>query len=124
MTKDNITLFVQAYIEAMKWLTTENELDLDLSDANDYELSQGCSEKIQKDCAEFIADNLAVLQSVISTAYTWGSAGHDFYLTRNGHGAGFWDRGLGSAGDVLSDAARACGETHEFIAEDGLIYSN
>ena len=24
--------------------------------------------------------------------------GHDLWLTRNGHGAGFWDRGLGAQG--------------------------
>ena len=28
--------------------------------------------------------------------------GHDFWLTRNGHGAGFWDRGLGEVGDKLT----------------------
>lgn len=36
-------------------------------------------------------------------------AGHDFWLTREGHGAGFWDRGLGVAGDRLSDAAKTFG---------------
>ena len=35
--------------------------------------------------------------------------GHDLYLTRNGHGAGFWDRGIGPAGERLSEAARAMG---------------
>ena len=29
-------------------------------------------------------------------------AGHDFALTRNGHGTGFWDRGLGEMGDMLT----------------------
>lgn len=33
------------------------------------------------------------------------SLGHDFALTREGHGAGFWDRGLGETGDVLTSAA-------------------
>lgn len=35
--------------------------------------------------------------------------GHDLWLTRNGHGAGFWDRGLGELGDRLSEAARLLG---------------
>lgn len=39
-------------------------------------------------------------------------AGHDFWLTREGHGAGFWDRGLGRAGDVLTKAAKAFGECY------------
>jgi len=35
--------------------------------------------------------------------------GHDFLLTRNHHGAGFWDRGLGELGDVLTTWAQASG---------------
>lgn len=35
--------------------------------------------------------------------------GLDVALTRNGHGTGFWDRGIGEAGDVLSDWARHLG---------------
>lgn len=35
--------------------------------------------------------------------------GHDFCLTRNGHGAGFWDRGWGHLGEYLSDVARTYG---------------
>lgn len=34
-----------------------------------------------------------------------GQIGHDFALTRAGHGAGFWDRGAGEIGDVLTDIA-------------------
>lgn len=36
-----------------------------------------------------------------------GQFGHDLALTRNGHGTGFWDRGLGEAGDVLTDWAES-----------------
>lgn len=30
--------------------------------------------------------------------------GHDYWLTSNGHGAGFWDRGHGEDGNTLSEA--------------------
>ena len=33
--------------------------------------------------------------------------GHDYVLTTGGHGAGFWDRGYGEAGERLSEACRA-----------------
>lgn len=39
----------------------------------------------------------------------WEQAGADFALTRNRHGAGYWDRGLGELGEHLSVAARAWG---------------
>ena len=33
--------------------------------------------------------------------------GHDYVLTTGGHGVGFWDRGLGDAGDRLTEVCRA-----------------
>lgn len=46
--------------------------------------------------------------------------GHDFALTRNGHGAGFWDRGLGDLGDRLTDTAHAYGDAHVWVTEDSI----
>jgi len=40
--------------------------------------------------------------------------GYDLWLTRNGHGAGFRDRGLGAIGDRLSESARSFGEAYVF----------
>ncbi len=43
--------------------------------------------------------------------------GHDFALTRNGHGAGFWDRGLGALGDRLTASAKPYGESGVLVSE-------
>lgn len=50
-------------------------------------------------------------------------AGHDFWLTRNGHGAGFWD------GDwpepyaaQLDEAAKAFGQVDVYLGDDGKVY--
>lgn len=52
--------------------------------------------------------------------------GHDLWLTRNGHGAGFWDRPERYAGqsiaNTLSDAARLLGEVGPYLGDDGVIY--
>lgn len=48
--------------------------------------------------------------------------GHDFWLTRNGHGAGFWDRGLGTLGDDLTTRAHAYGEFILYVGDDCLIH--
>ncbi len=48
--------------------------------------------------------------------------GHDFWLTRNGHGAGFWDRGLGQLGKALSEAAKSYGSCDIYEGDDGLLY--
>jgi hypothetical protein len=39
-----------------------------------------------------------------------GDCGSDFCLTRNNHGAGFWDRGLGNVGDKLTKISNGFGE--------------
>ncbi|MFC8797281.1 hypothetical protein ACFT2C_06085 [Promicromonospora sp. NPDC057138] len=52
--------------------------------------------------------------------YDGAQIGHDLWLTRNGHGTGFWDRGLGDAGDHLSDAVR--GHTVDLsVSKDGAL---
>ena len=48
-------------------------------------------------------------------SYDWGQLGHDLWLTRNHHGTGFWDRGLGGLGTSLTDIAHAMGEQHLYI---------
>lgn len=48
--------------------------------------------------------------------------GHNFALTRNHHGTGFWDRGLGDLGDKLTTAAHAFGEQNLYVGDDGLLY--
>jgi len=50
------------------------------------------------------------------------SIGHDLWLTSQGHGAGFWDRGLGAIGQRLTDAAKIIGSHDAYKGDDGLIY--
>ena len=58
------------------------------------------AEKYGEDSDEFEA-----FQDITAESFA-----HDFALTRNRHGAGFWDRGYGELGDFLSDLARIWGE--------------
>lgn len=44
-----------------------------------------------------------------------GQCGHDFILTANGHGAGFWDRGHGAIGDLLTERCRGYAFEAEFM---------
>jgi hypothetical protein len=46
--------------------------------------------------------------------------GHDFALNRNGHGTGFWDRGLGELGERLAGRASAFGETYVYVGPGGI----
>jgi hypothetical protein len=53
---------------------------------------------------------------------------HDFWLTRNGHGAGFWDGDYedyvgepNSVGDRITDIAKGFGECHIIVCDNGKL---
>lgn len=48
--------------------------------------------------------------------------GHDLWLTRNGHGAAFWDRERGDLGERLSKAAKDAGTQDLYVGDDGKLY--
>lgn len=52
-------------------------------------------------------------------------AAHDFWLTRNGHGAGFWDGDWPANGDALTAMVgwrTDFAEVSLYVGDDGLIY--
>lgn len=53
------------------------------------------------------------------------AAGHNFWLTRNHHGTGFWDRDeLPEAEqDALTKAAHECGTRDLYLGDDGKLYT-
>lgn len=78
--------FTKAYIECALWSSIDDEdeaLDTNYSVAD---LSPECLEKMICDCKDFQCSAYPYL-----TDLNREHAGHDFWLTRNGHGAGFWD---------------------------------
>jgi hypothetical protein len=109
--------FTQAYITAALWSSTDDDGDpLD----NQYSIDDISDEtfmEMVKDCQSFQQQNAELLSQIDDS-----QAGHDFWLTRCGHGAGFWDRGLGQIGDHLTDAAHAFGNVDLYVGDDGKIY--
>jgi len=53
-------------------------------------------------------------------------AGHDFWLTRNGHGAGFWGRSELSKEDQdkYTSAAKSFGECDLCVGDDGKVHTS
>lgn len=93
-------------------------------DANyDYDdLSEAAILRAESDCAEF--QRLHGVPEYGDRRYTDNEkAGHDFWLTRNGHGTGFWDRGLlDEVGKRFTDAAKAFGQTDLVCGGDGKLH--
>jgi hypothetical protein len=117
--------FFHAYVECALWSSTdENGEPLDGSYGPD-DLSTEALKSMREDCDDFIqgAENdLLALRVSFKDGMTPEQAGHDFWLTRNRHGAGFWDRGLGEVGDRLTAMAHPYGSSDLYVGDDGLIY--
>lgn len=115
--------FTAAYVYAL-YFTDTGEEDQPPTDA---ELSSFALDAIKEDCADFQQQHADLLaQAYARESYGGPSqAGHDFWLTRNGHGVGFWDRDALDAddlGDKLTAACKLYSETYVTIGDDGLIY--
>ena len=124
--------FIRAYAVCALWSSTGpdeapykcDNLD-SLFDVDD--ISPECRASMRVDCLDFIRANFNDLQEycrLMGNAEWSGEAraGHDFWLTRNGHGVGFWDRGLEALGDKLSAAAEIYRGVDLYPGDDGLIY--
>ena len=107
--------FYDAYAEAALWTSTDND-GSPLDELGVDSLAEETVAKMKADCRKFYLEN----QADIEDPY---EAGHDFWLTRNHHGAGFWDRGLDEeVGARLTKASHAFGEVDLYVGDDGLIY--
>ena len=78
------------------------------------------------DCEKFQRENSCTLGRAgygLADYIDTEMAGHDFWLTRNGHGSGFWDGDLPEeVGRVLTEAAEAYEECSPYVGDDGKVY--
>jgi len=113
----DINKFLSGYIGCALWSTTDcREDDPDGNEPYNLDdefnsVSDACKSAMLSDCEDFIKANEADLEAFKeATGRDDSDIGHDFWLTRSGHGAGFWDRGADELGDRLSDACKPYGE--------------
>jgi len=122
----NLDKFTQAYIEAALWSSVDDDgTPLD-SNYGREDLAPETLAKMVEDCAKFQEDNAEIITGCAREGgeYTEDErAGHDFWLTRNGHGAGFWDGDWPEHGEELTKASKRFGEVDLYVGDDGMIYS-
>ena len=118
-TIKDLDVIVCAYACCALWSSTDDDGEpLDSLYSFD-DLSPDTIQSFKEDCTGFAQSNVELLQSVDMELE---QIGHDFWLTRNRHGAGFWDRNLGATGDKLTEQAREYGEIYLYVGDDGLVY--
>lgn len=123
--------FLRGYLVAALWTGTDESDDSGGRPLDErFSVSDFSLESIQRaheECAAFQMANLADLDQH-PTSPDGNSAleyaGHNFWLSRCGHGCGFFDtNGLPEdAQKRLQDASRAAGERWVYIGDDGGLY--
>ena len=118
--------FVKAYLACALWASTDGREEhedepLDklhgIGDITPEALLQATA-----DCKKFREENAVALEG-----YPDKQAGHDLFLTRCGHGCGFWSRDQKYTSEeneqALTRAAEKLGEVWFYVGDGGKIYS-
>lgn len=110
------------YLIAGLWSSTDTEESKNEFLDNEYSLEDISVQALKasiKDINTFMLKAKDILQY---TDISNEMLGHDILLTRNGHGAGFWDRDLGIAGDKLTLICEGLKEVTLYAGDDKKIY--
>lgn len=134
----DLDLFTQGYIEAMFFTEEREHVDGEDMEESGSIPHNSCFGMIAPEglaniaayCERFVRENTALLERayVLGEAqgcYDETRAGRDLWYTSQGHGAGFWDRGLGEVGQELTDKCgfgTAFPEQYVETGDDGVIY--
>lgn len=132
-TFDQLDSFAQGYVTAL-FFTDGGPDEGQLGDAGFSDLAPDTLAAILADCANFqnaASLTFAEMEKWADGGWRMDRLGHDFWLTRNGHGAGFWDReeldiasdSGATFGNLLSDLAREFGTCDAYLGDDGKVYT-
>lgn len=117
---------VNGYLTAALWSSTDSrypegeEVGGDDQPFDDWAGILDCTDRLivhaLADCSALMAEVGGAFERYCARRGSAGDGsssaecfGHDFWLTRNRHGCGFWDRGLDALGEYLTDAAHRYG---------------
>ena len=113
-----MTSFLEQYLVTALWSSID-EKDNPFDDNYSIDdFSEKALKQADKDCDLFIEKAGDLLDSFDDT-----DIAHDFWLTRNGHGAGFWDGDYpDDIGDKLTEIANDFRELYIYVGDDGQLY--
>lgn len=115
-TMRNLKEFIHAYMTTALWSAMDtnqpdNERSLQDQGFDIRDIALSTRRQMEAECRDFYEANA----DLIDTDLGPDMAGHDFWLTRNGHGAGYWD-GDWQDGDTLTENAEAFERTGLAVA--------
>lgn len=115
ITIEQIKDVVKAYIVTAIWVE-DLYLSIDDIDVDEYNRIENDVNKVIAEMKKTLSDD-EVTKLVTTEGQEGNLFGHDLYLTRNGHGSGFWDKaeyyGLENS-KLLTDIATNMGNDDNF----------
>lgn len=131
----NIVLadFVKCYLATAAWSSNDTKDGEDFETLQEFDWSEQAVQEAEDDCIKFIRKVEEVFGTEKAEAILTREgndltylAPHDFWLTRVGHGAGFWDGDWGEydeGGKHLTAISESMGEhIYVYKGEDALLY--
>jgi hypothetical protein len=118
--------FTGAFFDALYFFDAHHP---DAEETKDAELSDETRLNLEADCRSFWWRFGCYITCDACEGVGYGGdpvaqAGHDFWLTRQGHGAGFWDGDWPSPyDDILAKGSRQYGEVGLYLGDDGEIWA-
>jgi hypothetical protein len=127
MNKQHTAYAIRSMLQCALWSSTD-------FDGTPFDEGHGVKDFHPATVRALISDLEAFIEAeaadIAASGLTAEQVGHDFWLTRNGHGAGFWDlqnlfghRELVEIKNRLIAAAKVYGEVDLYIGDDGAIYA-
>lgn len=141
MTTEQMKTVTDHYLIALLWTMPQQDDDGPENPGDSLsihcDLGEGVRAVAERDCAAFVAACGSLFDRAM-TCDDYGSHpdagspeaafGHDFALTRNGHGCGFWDRTELQEGELGRKISNLCGFGTQFgdnglyLGDDGKAY--
>lgn len=117
--------FTMAFIEAALWATTDDKGEPLDKNYGFSDIAPEAMAKIVADCSRFQQENAVDIATWNNPKWPAAQiAGHDFLLTRNHHGSGFWDGDWrADIGNRLTKAAHNYGEFDLYVGDDNRLHS-
>ena len=116
-SEQNLKDFVTGYVNCLYWVEDSG------GTKNEEKLSTEAFLISVLECNRFLA-NAKTYTGGLIPENCFEQAGHDFYLTRNGHGSGFWDKPeiYGEKySKILTEISKNFGEASPYVSDDGEI---
>lgn len=110
LNKIKLQNFVDSYLATAAWVETETGECTDFTKQAKQIAKNDCKEFIKRTIERMGEDKAIELLTIPGSDLTY-LAPHCFYLDRNGHGTGFWDRenDFGEDADTLSEISKSMG---------------